>query len=66
MARTADKNELVVSIDLYPNGLLLYGSADWSQVFVGFSHSMSLSWVEFDSSTNRLRAAFTYNENLQG
>jgi hypothetical protein len=66
MAKTDDKNEVVLTIDLSPVGLPIYRTADWLAAFANLSHAMSPSWIDFDSQTDKLRVGFLYGETLQG
>ena len=65
LAKTPDKNEVVLTLELFPPDVVYYESANWSSVITGFSHQMNLDSVSFDSSSNRLRLSLTYDESLQ-
>ena len=45
LVKSEDKNEVVLSVDLYPQGLAMYESINWLAMFEGYSHQLSASWV---------------------
>jgi hypothetical protein len=66
IAKTEDKNEVVLTMDILPVGLPAYDTADWLLAFGGFSHALVPSWVECNKETGQLTVGFLYTEALQG
>jgi cysteine-rich repeat protein len=66
MAKTEDRNEIILTMDLFPTDLAAYATADWLLAFRNFSCALLPSWVEYDRENSQLMVGFFYTENLQG
>ena len=41
LKKTEGKNEVVLTLELSPTGVVFYDSADWTKAFINFSHDLS-------------------------
>jgi cysteine-rich repeat protein len=66
LLKTDDKNEIVLTVKIEPEGLVPYETADWLQAFQNAHPLLAPGWASYDKANNRLRIGFEYSESLQG